>query len=449
MNDNEKYIEEFVNDIPFDTPDNEHRDKLKKQLLNAFPKHRLQPTVNTVQVWRKIMKSSTTRIAAAAVIIIAVLAGLPFLGDYGTGVALADVLEKVQQARAFIYRMKTTMTGNMILGMPAQQEITTVTISNEYGTKWDVDKSYPGSGEKKTQQVYVIPGQKTVVSLMPEMKQYMRMELNDDWLARMKKQNNDPREMIKQIMNCEYTELGKSVIDGVEVEGFQTTDPAYFAGAAEEGTSTLWVDAETWLPVRSEVDFKMGEQTSVHSVTYDYQWDIPVNASEFQPVIPEDFTAFATDGMKMPGMSEQDAIEGLKLFAEMSGRYPEKITLVELGQEILALSQDVENMKDLTDRLKKLTEELSQTQMTKEEIRNAVMKKSMEIMQPMQSPGWFYMMLVTDKKEPVYNGESVGPDDAEAVLMRWKVSENRYRVIFGDLSTLDVSYDELAQLEQK
>jgi hypothetical protein len=346
-----------------------------------------------------------------------------------------------------MYKMDMTTTGNMISGMLAQQEVT-VTASNEYGTKWEVDMIDPNTGEKMNQQVYVLPGEKTVVSLMPKTKQFMRMELDDDWLARMKKQNNDPREIIRKIMSCEYTELGKSVIDGVEVEGFQTTDPAYFGGAVEEGTFTLWVDAENWLPVRSEENFKIGEQTSVHGVTYDYQWDIPVNASEFQPVIPEDFTAFATDGIKMPGMSEQAAIEGLRLFAEMAGRYPEKITLVELGQEILALSQDMENMKYLTDKLKKLQEELSQTQMTEEEIRNAVMKKSFEIMRPIQSPGWFYVMLVKDKKEPVYYGESVGPDDAKAVLMRWKVSESQYRVIFGDLSTLDVSTEELAELEK-
>lgn len=36
MNDNEKYIEEFIKDIPFDTPDTGHRDELKKQLLNAL-----------------------------------------------------------------------------------------------------------------------------------------------------------------------------------------------------------------------------------------------------------------------------------------------------------------------------------------------------------------------------------------------------------------------------
>ncbi|MHC4105173.1 MAG: hypothetical protein ACYSR9_09545, partial [Planctomycetota bacterium] len=73
MNDNEKHIEEFVNDIPFDTPNDEHRDKLQKQLLKAFPKHRLQPTVQTVHVWRTIMKSRITKLAAAAAIIIAVV----------------------------------------------------------------------------------------------------------------------------------------------------------------------------------------------------------------------------------------------------------------------------------------------------------------------------------------------------------------------------------------
>ena len=37
MNDNEKYIENFIKDIPFDSPDNEHRDVLKRDLLNSLP----------------------------------------------------------------------------------------------------------------------------------------------------------------------------------------------------------------------------------------------------------------------------------------------------------------------------------------------------------------------------------------------------------------------------
>jgi len=395
------------------------------------------------------MKSRITKLAAAAVIFVAVIAGWPLL-DSKQGVVLADVLAKIEQARAFMYKMKMTTTGDMSPGMPAEQEITVI-ASNEYGMKWEVNTTDPNTGEKMTTEVYVLPERQMAVSIMPERKQYMRMQFDEDWLARMMKKNNDPRKIIKRIMKCEYTELGKSVIDGVEVEGFQTTDPAYFGGAVEEGTFTLWVDAENWLPVRSEEDFKMGELASVHGVTYDYQWDIPVDASEFEPVIPEDFTAFATDGIRMPGMSEEAAIEGLRLFAEFTGRYPKKLILVELAQEISALFQDMENMKFLTDKLLKLKEELSQTQMTEEEIRNTVMKKSMEIMReimrPIQSPGWFYQMLVNDEKEPVYYGESVGPYDADAVLMRWKTSDNEYRVIFGDLTTKDVTPQELVELE--
>jgi len=73
MNDNEKYIEEFVKDIPFDAPDEKHRDALRMQLLSAFPKHRLQTTARTVGVWRIIMNKPLIKLAAAAVIIIALV----------------------------------------------------------------------------------------------------------------------------------------------------------------------------------------------------------------------------------------------------------------------------------------------------------------------------------------------------------------------------------------
>jgi hypothetical protein len=34
--------------------------------------------------------------------------------------------------------------------------------------------------------------------------------------------------MIEQILRCDCQKIGKSTIDGIEVEGFQTTDPAYY-----------------------------------------------------------------------------------------------------------------------------------------------------------------------------------------------------------------------------
>jgi hypothetical protein len=142
--------------------------------------------------------------------------------------------------------------------------------------------------------------------------------------------------------------------------------------------------------------------------------------------------------MKMPSMTEEAALEGLKFFAEITGRYPKRVDLMSLVQEF----QTLKDSKDLTEAGKRLDKEMGQLTMEERS------KKIMDMMQPVQSLGMFYMMLGKDRKEPVYYGQSVDPDDAEAVLMRWKVSEDKFRVIFGDLSALDVSADELAELEK-
>ena len=396
--------------------------------------------------WRIIMKSRIVKLAAAAVIIIAVLAGLPFLPKDTASVTLAGVLERVEQAKAFMYRMKIEMSGSMIPGgmMEMNQEIT---ISADYGMKAETSTVDPNTGEKTGYNTaYIIPDEKIAVTLMWDKKKYMRMEFDDDWFAKMKQQNNDPREMIKRMMGSEYTELGRSTIDGVEVEGFQTTDPTVVAGVGENVTLTLWVDAESWLPVRSEIEFKMGDQMQVHGVVSEFNWDLPVTAEDFTPVIPEDFEPMGT-GMQMPKISEEGLIEGLRLFAELSGSYPKKLSMMELAQETMAFTTN----KDV---LEKIKEKILQARgLDDDELdeldRDEVMTKSMQITQPLQSPGFFYMMLVQDKKEPVYHGESVGPEDVGAVLMRWKTGQNEYRVIFGDLSAGTVTGEQLAELEKQ
>jgi len=388
-----------------------------------------------------IMKSKITKFAAAAVIVIAVLAGLPFFSGNGSGVVLADVLQRVEQAQAFIYRMKMTMTGAIMQGKPAGKidMESTVTISNQYGMKMEMTTTDANSGRQEmNQQWYILPYKKVVIMVTPEQKRYTRMDFDDDLLARMKKQNNDPREMIKRIMACEYTELGRSEIDGIEVEGFQTTDPAWAgaAGAMEDVNVTLWVDVETWLPVLAEMDFKVNEQMQMSGVIYDYQWDVQADATDFEPVIPDDFTPFPADGMKMPSMTEEAAAEGLKLFAEISGQYPKNLNLMSLMQETVKLKDSQ------SPAAKQIRQKLEQTQSEEEKA-----TQIMDMMRPLQSLGMFYMTLVQDKKEPVYYGESVGPDDADAVLMRWKVSDDEYRVIYGDLTAENVSAEQLALLE--
>jgi hypothetical protein len=61
--------------------------------------------------------------------------------------------------------------------------------------------------------------------------------------------------------------------------------------------------------------------------------------------------------------------------------------------------------------------------------------------------GLTYTTLEKDGKEPAYYGDRVSAKSPEAVLFRWKIKDGTYRVVFGNLSTKDVTPAELAELE--
>jgi outer membrane lipoprotein-sorting protein len=413
-------------------------------------------------IWRTIMKSKITKLAAAAVIVIGVFAIINFLAGTGSSVALADVLAKVEQVQAFMYKMKTKTTGNVQPGMPSGPiEITgTVLISTEYGTKMDyvmdMNMVVNGASQKMRQIMYMLPQEKKAYVIMPEQKQYIQMEFSDDLSAKMKKQSNDPREFLRQIINSKYTDIGKSVIDGVEVEGFETTDPVCIGGMAEDVKVTLWVDRKTELPVREEMHYKMNEQMQMEVELYDFQWYVQVNADEFKPVIPQDYTN-PLPNYKMPTMSEEGAIEGLRFCNQMLGRYPKKIDMMNLMNEVASEFRSIEDSNNpqalkLRERIveklglhgntKEQMSKLSQEEKTKK-----IMEFTTEVMRPVQSLAMFYMTLFQEKKEPAYYGETVTPADTDKVLMRWKTSDNEYRVIFGDLRAETVTAEKLAELE--
>ena len=409
----------------------------KKRLHQASAK-----ASESLRIRRTIMKSPKFKLAAAAVVIIAVLAGLPFVGPSGR--TLADVYEQIQQVPAFAYKMSMTMTGAMAPGMPETMDMEgEILICDEYGMKMSITtKNLGATGQDTAQDVYIIPDEKLMIQVMPDQKRYMRMEFKDDLIDRMKKQNNDPREMIKQMLESEYIELGKSKIDGIEVEGFETTDPKIMAGMANDIKMTLWVDVKTWMPVLCQMEVKMNETSQMTGTIHDFDWNVPVTKDTFRPAIPEDYTALPTDGMKLPEASEEGAIEGFRFFAEIFGRYPENLNMMTLMQEF-ANMRDSDN---LTEAGRKLLEKMRPATKTQDgqTDEQKVVKQTMEIMKPVQSLAMFYMALVADKKEPVYHGATVGPDDFDAVLLEWKVSDNEKRVIYADLSAETIPIAEAA-----
>ncbi|MHC4244205.1 MAG: LolA family protein [Planctomycetota bacterium] len=514
-------------------------------------------------IWRTIMKSPITKIAAAAVIIIAVLAGTYYFGDSVNiaGTAYAEVVERLQNARTMTYIVESN-TG--LEWMPS------MTMEIAFKEPGYMRFAMAGGSVSIVDSI-----QGKSLTIIPLKKQFIEFEMSN--------LQNDPAqkninviEKLRSLPERADEQLGTREIDGREVQGFRIT---------EEGLiHTVWIDMQTRELVLVEMEFlnapgmsgtmsdfrfdvelddslfnitppddytrmeiqvdtdEVSEQNLIEflrmwttwvkdgrfpptidptklakssmemvrngqfinegpisekeqyekslKMTYglmfllkmpaDSNWryagenvkfgdadtaifwyrpqgsetyrviygdlsvkdiapeDILVDKIDFEPVIPEEVTAIPTEGMKAPSMSEEAAVEGLKFFAEIIGQYPKNLNVMNLIEEFQVL-KDSEN---LTDEGMKLQEEMGRMQ------KDERMKKAMEMIRPVQSLGMFYMMLEQGKKEPAYYGDTVTVQDAEKVLLRWKISDDQYRVIFGDLSTLDVSADELAELEK-
>ena len=410
-------------------------ERVFKDMVQAQENAKENPT-GASERWRIIMKSPLSKLAVAATIAVACVAALFMWTGTQSSVALANVLTRMEQISVYMYQMSMTVTGQKIGDQVLDQNVeVTLAMSRDHGMKMSMESIDPNGAQTVMQEMYMSPRNGTAISITPGQKKYTRMEFDETMLERMRKQNNDPRVMVQQILDCDYTSLGRSTLDGVEVEGFQTTDPKFMGGMMGQVDAKIWVDIKTQLPVQSEIDMQM-DQMHMHAVMHDFQWDVSVDAAEFEPVIPDDYTSLASEPLQMPAMNEETAIQGLRLFAEFRGRYPEKLDIMSLMSQMREIQKgDAPAARQLREENKDLTQEER-------------VKKLVDIMTPIQGIGTFYMLLGQDKKDPAYYGEFVTPEDVDQVLLRWKVSDNEYRVIFGGLHAETVTADTLAELEK-
>ncbi|GAG47949.1 unnamed protein product, partial [marine sediment metagenome] len=103
----------------------------------------------------------------------------------------------------------------------------------------------------------------------------------------------EPKQIVKRFTSLKYRELGHKVIDGVEAEGIEVNDPKILSGAnfpIDSLVARLWVNGATDLPILLEVEIIGNEGLlEIKTVMDRFQWDIQLDASEFEPNIPDDY----------------------------------------------------------------------------------------------------------------------------------------------------------------
>ncbi len=334
---------------------------------------------------RLIMRSSVTRIAVAAAILVVAALGVFYIME--PSVTFADVVKPLLNARTLILDMIVgdEETGTVIHDVIVGQRIRRVISGQEHV----VNIIDPESAKMLTLHT---EGNIAAYSDI----QGSLQEGTRDYVAFLRKIITD----VQDNPDFEAEKLGEKEIDGQKVIGFLA------------GEFTIWADAKTALPVRIEV------QSPLSIVFKNFQFNVPVE--ELESLVSMDLPDGYTEQKKVFDMTtstEQDLVECLRIWAEvlLDGNFPEAIGMEEL-------------MKQLPQVEARLAESVASAE--------EGTQKGMTL-----GKGMLFIMGLKDQH---YAGNGVKLGDADKAIFWYQPeSSETYRVIYGDLSVKDVAPENL------
>lgn len=337
----------------------------------------------------------TARIALAAAAALVVIVGYNLVFRDGPGdVVWARVIEQVEKAQDYICRIDREAT-------PWDDTETVAYFSKKYGQKKVI--SIDG---KLAAEVFVRPGDETIHLLHHKDEAYVKIGVTSAD-ARKLTDLTSARDLVDYFRSFEYREIGTRTIAGSEASGIEVSDPAMFAGNFEKGSVRLWVDTSTLWPVLIEREFEADSgRVRVKETLHDFKWNPSLSKKDFEFEVPGHY---GTLDFGRAGSGEHGAIEGLRAYAALTGgRYPSAPAFDTAASEIRA------------DRDRLMKEGRWGPDAIKQLFRYRDFSS-------------FYQQLVEDGVEVEYRGDSVRALDYDEALMRWRLEDGSWRVIYGDL----------------
>ena len=231
-------------------------------------------------IWRIIIKHKLTKLTAAAVIMIAAILALKiFPGPVIASVALADVAKKIEQKQNCVFKETTTMF--------SEDGVANSLDSLVYYTEAAIRQD-TYDHKKIIYQLYVKFSQGVLVAVDHRTKEFRKMELTGGDMDQLPPLS--PKAIVNLIGKGKYRKLGRKTVDGDLSEGFEFNDKRAMSSMdkkeIKDVVTRLWVDVNTNLPVRAEVDCVLNNDTKASVVMYDPKWDVELEPDFFEPKIP-------------------------------------------------------------------------------------------------------------------------------------------------------------------
>ena len=336
---------------------------------------------------RIIMKSSVTRLAAAAVVLVAAALGVNYIMT--PSVTFADVIEPIINARTVILDLivgdeeTSPPMHEIVVGSRIRRTLSNIPnviqiIDLESATMLALD-------DKEKTAIYVdmqgplVEGSRIYVEFL----QKVVVKLQDN-----------------------YEELGEQEIDGQKAIGFAARGP-------DNEEVKIWADPKTALPVR--VELRIGQ---FFAIMKNFQFDVPIKDSLVSMEVPPGYALQETE-FDLSKATEQDFIEGLRIWTRVyDGRFPEALSTEFIMKQVPMFSEKL-------DQLNLPEEETGRMMMTF--VRGMLFLQILERQISFQYAG---------------NGVKLGEAD-KAIFWYQPEGSKTWRVIYGDLSVKDVAQENL------
>jgi len=208
--------------------------------------------------------------------------------------------------------------------------------------------------------------------------------------------------------------LGRRQIDGRTLEGFRVTE--------DDATTTVWLDPKTGELARAELEF--AHSPGMNLIMTDFQFDVPLDDSLFSLEPPEGYTPLNEDlQADMAEVGEQDLIAFLRLWSSWTTDKTFPPTLV--GPEISKIAMQMAREGKFTGAEAAGYDVNQQAQ---------IMYRGMVFMGKLPAGSWRYA------------GQNVPFGDPTTPIFWYRPEGSpTYRVIYADLSVLDVAGEDLPQ----
>ena len=346
-----------------------------------------QPTI-----WRIIMKSPITKLTIAAVIIVAVILGLNFVrGPYATGVAFAEAVQQIRQARTVTY-----------------------TTELQFGEQvMRVENAYKEPGLNRA----VMPGglvaisdltQRKAILINHSEKQYTERSL-DSLRA---DQTQDFFERLRTLPDQANEVLAKKEMNGRMIQGYRVIQNGMDA--------TLWIDEETRDLVRVEGQFPNAPRIRIIGTHFKY--DIELDDALFSLTPPDGYTPKEPPEIDRSEVNYKDLINLLRWWATTikGGLFPPSLDPVEFAKAAKEMKRDGS---------------LSEVERTKDQKIQLAAKLGR---------GIEFVIMMRPENDWHYAGKGVKLGDADTAIFWYRPEGSEtYRVIYGDLSVKDVAPEDL------